>query len=68
MIILYFSYRAVSSGELNCTVLDRKLNSLSNEIGLDLKPGQARSQIQLILKKTHFSTKIYGFFEIFFRS
>ena len=66
MIILHFSYRAMSSDELNCTDLDRILNSLSNEIGLDRKHDQARPQIQPFLKKTHFSTKIYGFFEFFF--
>ena len=52
----------MSSDELSCTDLDRILNSLSNAIGLDRKPDQARPQIQPFLKKTHFSTKIYGFF------
>ena len=68
MIILYFSYRAVSSGELNCTVSDRRLNSLSNDIGLGRRHDQARPQIQPFFKKTHFSAKIYGFFEKIFRS
>ena len=72
MIILHFSYRAMSSDELSCTDLDRILNSLSNAIGLNRKPDQARPQIQPFFeKKKHiFRPKFMKicFFENLFRS
>ena len=67
MIILYFSYRAVFSGELNCTVSDRRLNSLSNDIGLGRRHDQARPQIQPFFpKKRIFRPKFMVFLKNFF--
>ena len=70
MIVSFFNFthRAGTSGEWTQGFSDRIINSGSNEHGLDRQPPTAHAEIHPFFRKMQFSTKIYGFSKIFFRS